>query len=62
MDTPKYIYIDDENDQSIESLINGFNDTKLIRVERLAIKKRMDFSELKNSIVLKIEKKDFQVY
>ncbi len=59
MDTPKYIYIDDENDQSIESLINGFNDTKLIRVERLAIKKRMDFSELKNSIVLKIEKEGF---
>ncbi|MGV8963420.1 MAG: hypothetical protein ACOH2V_08575 [Candidatus Saccharimonadaceae bacterium] len=59
MDTPKYIYIDDENDESIKSLINGFNDTKLVQVERLVIERGMDFSALKNSIVHKIEKEEF---
>lgn len=59
MDTPKYIYIDDENDSSIESLINGFNDTKLIAVERLPLSKGMDFSTLKNLIIQKIEKDSY---
>lgn len=59
MSTPKYIYVDDENDKSIESLINGFNDTKLVEVERLPITKGMDFSTLKNLIVQKIEKDGF---
>ncbi|MCC3215197.1 hypothetical protein LIV57_07905 [Chryseobacterium sp. X308] len=54
MSIPKYIYVDDENDTSIESLINGFNDTKLIEVNQLTITKGMDFSELENLIKSKI--------
>jgi hypothetical protein len=59
MDIPKYIYVDDENDESIESLINGFNDTKLVYVERLPLSKGLGFSELINSIIHKMEKDSF---
>ncbi|WP_407517101.1 hypothetical protein [Elizabethkingia anophelis] len=54
MSIPKYIYVDDENDNSIKSLINGFNDTKLVEVNQLTITKGMDFSELENLIKSKI--------
>lgn len=56
----KYLYIDDENDESIDSLINGFNDLKEILVERLPITKGLDFSDLKNSILDKIKSSEFQ--
>lgn len=59
MNTPKYIYIDDENDSSVESLINGFNDTKLIEVERYALSKNIDFSFLITEINKKIETENF---
>lgn len=59
IDRPKYIYIDDENDTSIESLIRGFNDTQLVEVERLQISRSLDFSILKNMIINKIEKEYF---
>jgi len=59
MNAPKYIYIDDENDNSVESLINGFNDTQLVLVERLPLSKGMDFSMLKNLIIGKVEKNGF---
>lgn len=54
MSIPKYIYIDDENDGSVTSLINGFNDTGLIRVEQLPIEKGLSFSALESQIKLKI--------
>lgn len=59
MDIPKYVYVDDENDTSIESLINGFNDTKLISVERLEISKGMEFSKLMDLIINKIQDEEF---
>ena len=39
MSIPKYIYVDDENDESVTSLINGFNDTGLVKVKQLSINK-----------------------
>lgn len=54
MSVPKYIYIDDENDGSITSLINGFNDTGLIEVNPLPIEKGLSFSDLESKIKQKI--------
>lgn len=54
MSRPKYIYVDDENDESITSLINGFNDTGLVEVNLLSISKGMNFSELEGLIKSKI--------
>jgi hypothetical protein len=54
MSKPKYIYIDDENDGSITSLINGFNDTGLIEVHQLSIEKGLSFSVLESLIKSKI--------
>ena len=54
MSRPKYIYIDDENDGSITSLINGFNDTGLIEVHQLSIEKGLSFSVLESLIKSKI--------
>jgi len=56
----KYLYIDDENDESIDSLINGFNDLKEIFVERMPITKGLNFSDLKDSILDKINKNEYQ--
>lgn len=54
MSIPKYIYVDDENDESVTSLINGFNDTGLVEVDQLSINKGMNFSELEGLIKSKI--------
>lgn len=54
MSKPKYIYIDDENDGSITSLINGFNDTGFIEVNQLSIEKGLSFSVLESLIKSKI--------
>lgn len=54
MSRPKYIYIDDEIDGSIKSLISGFNDTGLIEVHQLLIKKRLSFSDLESKIKQKL--------
>lgn len=59
MSKPKYIYIDDENDGSITSLINGFNDTGLITVHLLPIEKNLNFSVLETKIIKKIKDQDF---
>jgi hypothetical protein len=59
MSKPKYIYIDDEDDGSIESLINGFNDTGLIEVHQLSIEKGLNFSVLEKLIKNKITDEDF---
>ena len=42
---PKFIYIDDEEPQIVESFIHGLNDTGKIKVVRL------DFSESKSMAV-----------
>jgi hypothetical protein len=60
MSKTRYIYIDDENDGSITSLINGFNDTGLIEVNQLSIQKGLSFSVLESLIKSKI--RDGQLY
>lgn len=60
MSEVKYLYIDDENDESIDSLINGFNDLKEIYVERMPISKGLNFSDLKDSILDRIKSNKFQ--
>jgi hypothetical protein len=60
MSEVKYLYIDDENDESIDSLINGFNDLKEIYVERMPITRGLNFSDLKESILYKIKSNEFQ--
>ena len=59
MSKPKYIYIDDENDGSITSLINGFNDTGLIQVDQLSIEKGLNFSVLELLIKNKISDENY---
>ena len=59
MSRPKYIYIDDENDGSITSLINGFNDTGLIEVHQLSIEKGLSFSVLESLIKSKITDENY---
>lgn len=59
MSKPKYIYIDDENDGSITSLINGFNDTGLIEVNQLSIQKGLSFSVLESLIKSKIRDENY---
>lgn len=54
MSIPKYVYVDDENDHSITSLISGFNDTGLVTVHQLSINKGMNFSDLVALIKSKI--------
>ncbi|BFM45058.1 hypothetical protein CFS9_36990 [Flavobacterium sp. CFS9] len=59
MSRPKYIYVDDENDVSITSLIHGFNDTGLVEVHQLLITKGMNFSDLEELIKSKIVDENF---
>lgn len=59
MSKPKYIYIDDENDGSITSLIKGFNDTGLIQVDQLSIEKGLNFSVLELLIKNKISDENY---
>lgn len=60
MNKIKYLYIDDEDDDSIISLMNGFNDRELIEVDRLEIKRGMEFSELIKLILNNIENKQYK--
>lgn len=48
---PKYLYIDDENGNSEESTINGFNDTDLIGVARFDLNEFREFGTLKNELL-----------
>lgn len=50
MKTPKYLYIDDENDQSVLAICSGFNDQKIIEVEYLEIDEGQTFDSLKTKI------------
>lgn len=59
MSRPKYIYVDDENDSSITSLISGFSDTGLIEVNQLSIEKGLSFSELESLIRAKISDENY---
>jgi len=59
MPITKYIYVDDENDESIDSLINGFNDTGLVEVHQLSINRGMNFSELEGLIKNKIIEENY---
>ncbi len=59
MSIPKYIYVDDENDSSITSLISGFNDTGLIEVNQLSIEKGLSFSALESLIRAKISDENY---
>jgi len=50
MSNPKYLYIDDENGSSENSTLNGFNDTKIIEVERFNLSDFRDFGRLKKEL------------
>lgn len=47
MSKPRYLYIDDENGNSEISTLNGFNDTKIVAVERFNLSAFRDFGKLK---------------
>jgi len=51
MSKPKYLYIDDENDSSIESIRDGFNDVGVIEVELYPLEKTPSFEELRNKLI-----------
>ncbi len=51
MSKPKYLYIDDENDSSITSIINGFNDQGIIEVEHFPLSAFQEFGKLKNELI-----------
>ncbi|MFA8300550.1 MAG: hypothetical protein ACEPOV_10340 [Hyphomicrobiales bacterium] len=47
---PKYLYIDDENPESLESIVNGLNDTEEIDVELVDLANYNSFELLKTYI------------
>lgn len=47
----KYLYIDDENDASVESIRDGFNDVGLIEVELYPLEETPSFEELRNKLI-----------
>jgi len=51
MSKPKYLYIDDENDTSVDSIRDGFNDIGLIEVEIYPLEKTRSFEELKSNLI-----------
>lgn len=59
MNVPKYIYIDDENGPSEVSTLHGFNDSKLIEVERFALSEFREFGLLKNVLINESKNKKF---
>ena len=59
MNVPKYIYIDDENGPSQVSTLHGFNDSKLIEVERFALSEFREFGLLKNVLINESKNKKF---
>lgn len=50
MSKPRYLYIDDENGSSEISTLNGFNDTKIIEVERFNLSDFRNFGSLKKEL------------
>lgn len=50
MSKPRYLYIDDENGSSEISTLNGFNDTKIVEVERFNLSAFRNFGNLKKEL------------
>lgn len=50
MSKPKYIYVDDENDESVEAIVSGFNDLNEIEVELFPLEETRDFETLKKNL------------
>lgn len=50
MSKPKYLYIDDENDASVDSIKDGFNDVGNIEVELYPLQNTRNFEDLRNSL------------
>jgi hypothetical protein len=59
MSIPKYIYIDDENGPSEVSTLHGFNDSKLVEVERFPLSEYREFGALKNALIDRSKSKRF---
>ena len=57
MDIPKYIYIDDENNDSIRSIVHGLNDTGKVSIETLDITFGESFESLANDINKGVEER-----
>lgn len=59
MSKPRYLYIDDENGSSEISTLNGFNDTKIVEVERFNLSDFRDFGSLKKELERSINNNEF---
>jgi len=59
MSRPKYLYIDDENGESETSTLNGFNDLKVIVVERFPLADFREFSQLKIELISRSNNNQF---
>ncbi|MCH5686366.1 hypothetical protein LWM68_20150 [Niabella sp. W65] len=59
MSVPKYIYIDDENGASEISTLHGFNDSKIVEVERFPLSEFREFGSLKNAMIEQSKNKRF---
>ncbi|MCT4326392.1 hypothetical protein HZP16_09820 [Elizabethkingia anophelis] len=55
MSIPKYIYVDDENGTPEISTLHGFNDLKIIEVERFPLSEFREFSSLKIELIKRIK-------
>lgn len=59
MSTMKYLYIDDENGTPEISTLNGFNDLKIIEVERFPLSDFREFSSLKIELIKRVSNNTF---
>lgn len=59
MTKPKYLYIDDENGASEVSTLHGFNDLKLIEVERFPLADFKEFGSLKLELLNRSKNNEF---
>lgn len=55
----KYLYIDDENGTPEISTLNGFNDLKIIEIERFPLSDFREFSNLKIELIRRINEHSF---
>ena len=51
MSKPKFLYIDDENDESVEAIVAGFNDQGQIEVVLHPLDETKDFESLKKVLL-----------
>lgn len=59
MNTAKYLYIDDENGTPEISTLNGFNDLKIIQVERFPLSDFREFSTLKIELIKRFKENSY---